>query len=276
MYLFCSKLNKPVYFRLINGNVADVTSMKLCLKEMQISNAILVADKGFYSNSNVQNLEKEGLQHLIPLHRNNKIIDYDPLKTDKFKRNKQFFVYQKRIIWYHEYEKDGRKYVTFLDERLRLEEEVDFLQRNEEEVKAYSGDELMEKMLAFGTLTFVYRTNSPKTAQELYEIYKQRNEIEVMFDSYKNFLEADKTYMQNRYVLDGWLFVNFIAMIAYYKLFDRLRGANLLNKISPKDILEWSKSVYQHRIVGENGWAVSSIPTKYRNIFARIEVAALT
>jgi hypothetical protein len=36
--------------------------------------------------------------------------------------------------------------------------------------------------------------------------------------------------MQNRHVLEGWLFANFIAMIAYYKLFERLRKAELLKK----------------------------------------------
>ena len=66
------------------------------------------------------------------------------------------------------------------------------------------------------------KKGSPKVEktveQTVYKSYKQRNEIKVMFDSYKNCLEADKTYMQNRYVLEGWLFANFIAMIAYYKL----------------------------------------------------------
>ncbi|GHT99735.1 hypothetical protein FACS1894126_6020 [Alphaproteobacteria bacterium] len=52
-------------------------------------------------------------------------------------------------------------------------------------------------MSTFGTLTLTYDTKIPKTPEELYEIYKQRNEIETMFDAYKNFLEADKTYMQN-------------------------------------------------------------------------------
>lgn len=28
----------------------------------------------------------------------------------------------------------------------------------------------------------------------------------VMFDSYKNCLAADVSYMQNRYVMEGWLF----------------------------------------------------------------------
>ena len=51
--------------------------------------------------------------------------------------------------------------------------------------------------------------------QTVYESYKQRGEIETMFDSYKNYLDADVSYMQNRYVLEGWLFANFIAMIYY-------------------------------------------------------------
>ena len=42
---------------------------------------------------------------------------------------------------------------------------------------------------------------------------KQRGEIEVMFDSYKNYLDADVSYMQNRYVMEGWLFANFIAIL---------------------------------------------------------------
>jgi len=43
-----------------------------------------------------------------------------------------------------------------------------------------------------------------------------------MFDRYKNFLDADVAYMQDRHVMEGWLFANFIVMIAYYKIYVRL------------------------------------------------------
>jgi hypothetical protein len=77
-------------------------------------------------------------------------------------------------------------------------------------------------------------TGKRKTIEQIiYESYKQRNEIEVMFDSYKNYLDADVSYMQNRYLLEGWLFANFLAMIAYYKLYARLLQAELLSKHSP-------------------------------------------
>jgi hypothetical protein len=86
---------------------------------------------------------------------------------------------------------------------------------------------LDEKLHTFGTLTL--SINTDVDPRELYEKYKQHNEIEVMFDSYKNFLKADRIYMQNRMVLEGWLMANFLAMIAYYKLHRKLVEAKELN-----------------------------------------------
>ena len=98
------------------------------------------------------------------------------------------------------------------------------------------------------------RSQEKQLEQTVYESYKQRNEVEIMFDSYKNYLDADVSYMQNRYVLEGWLFANFIAMIAYYKLYVRLRQANLLSKYSPKDIIELSKAISELLLCRERAW----------------------
>ncbi|GHT94310.1 hypothetical protein FACS1894122_10790 [Alphaproteobacteria bacterium] len=95
-----------------------------------------------------------------------------------------------------------------------------------------------------------------------------------MFDSYKNFLGADKTYMQNRFVLEGWILVNFIAMIAYYKLYDRLKNAKMLTKFSPKDIIQTAKATYQLKINGV--WHRSEMTKKTQGIFKKIDVGDLT
>jgi hypothetical protein len=274
MYIFSAELKKPVYFRLINGNITDISSMSLCVKEMGVQNVVFIADKGFYSEQNVKLLEDQQLRYVIPLRRNNPAIDYTPLAQPDFKKNLAYFVYQKRIIWHYQYEVNGRRFVTFLDERLRVEEEQDYLQRIETQPELYSKDGYFEKLHRFGTLTITRNTRKTDNAQQLYEIYKQRNEIEIMFDSYKNFLKADITYMQNRHVLEGWLFANFIAMIAYYKLFDRLRKAELLTKESPKDIIEMAKAVYQLRIRG--AWNRSEIPKRIQKIFKKIDIDSLT
>ena len=76
--------------------------------------------------------------------------------------------------------------------------------------------------------------------------------------------------MQNRYVLEGWLFANFIAMIAYYKLYSRLLQAEMLSKYSPKDMIELAKAVYKMKI--RNQWHLSEITKKTQGIFAKIKI----
>ena len=289
MYLFSSKMKQPVYYRMINGNITDVKSMVLCIKEFGQNEVIYIADKGFYSKDNIEMLNKENLQYIIPLRRNNPLIDFSILRQSDFKRKLKFFSYQNRIIWYYSCTKDGTLIITFLDEYLRVSEENDYLNRTKTHPEKYSIDSYYEKLSGFGTLSVVYKivededegkgkgkkqktkaANEIPEPQIIYETYKTRNEVEVMFDSYKNFLDADVAYMQNRHVMEGWLFANFIAMIAYYKLYVRLKLANKLAKYSPKDIIELAKSIYKLRCRGE--WWISETTAKTDELFKKIEL----
>lgn len=271
MYIFSAQMKQPVYYRLINGNITDVKSMKKCVEELNAKNVVFIADKGFYSNANVANLRKNLLHYIIPLYRNNRLIDYKPLQKANFKKVvKNYFTYQKKIIWYYQYKNEGQKLITYLNENLRVEEETDYLLRTKTHPDKYTENDFFEKLPRFGTLTLVNHLPKKCTAQALYEAYKQRNEIETMFDAYKNFLEADKTYMQNRYVMEGWLMSNFIAMIAYYRLYKLLKDAKLLSNNSPKDIVEISKSIYQTKI--RDQWQTSEITKKITDLFKKIKI----
>jgi transposase len=274
MYLFSAQLKQPVYFRLINGNITDSKSMSLCVKEMNIKDVIYIADKGFFSAQNIRELNQENLQYIIPLHRNNKLIDFGPLLKANFKKElKTYFIYQERVIWYYQYERDSMKLITFLDEKLQIKEESDYLQRIVSKPEEYSIEKYYEKLTGFGTLTHTYSIIENLNADQIYQAYKQRNEIETMFDGYKNFLKADIMYMRDRNVLEGWLAANFIAMIAYYRLFTRLKNAKLLNNFSPKDIIETAKSIYKMKISGN--WHLSEITVKTNDLFKKIEIGNL-
>jgi hypothetical protein len=293
MYLFSAQMKQPIYYRLINGNITDVKSMSLCINEMNIRDKVVfIADKGFFSAENVAKMEAEKLSYIIPLQRNNSLIDYSPLQRAEFKKEMQYFIFQDRIIWHYSYQNGNYKMITFLDEMLRINEERDYLSRVTTHPETHSKNGFDEKLHRFGTLTIVYdvkiqmnnetkqketkrkikkKTEIKKTfEQTVYESYKQRNEIEVMFDSYKNCLDADVSYMQNRYVLEGWLFANFLAMIACYKLYVRLREAEMLSKYSPKDIIELSKAIYKMKIRGV--WNRSEITQKHQKLFAKIGI----
>ena len=289
MYLFSAQMKQPVYYRMLGGNITDVKSMSLCIKEMDVKDKVVfIADKGFFSAENISAMDEENLSYIIPLQRNNSLIDYSPLQRGEFEKETDYFLFQDRVIWYYSYQKDGYDLITFLDDKLRVEEKRDYLSRIETHPDKYSKNAFDEKLHRLGTMTIVYKIEKQldsnentkkrkkknekiKTAeQKVYECYKQRNEIEVMFDSYKNYLQADVSYMQNRYVLEGWLFANFIAMIAYYKLYMRLRQAELLSKYSPKDIVEQSKAIYKMKIRGQ--WYCSEMTKKTMDLFAKIGV----
>ena len=292
MYLFSAQMKQPVYYRLVNGNITDVKSMSLCLKEMNVKDRVIfIADKGFFSAENIAGMEEENLSYIIPLQRNNSLIDFSPLRRNDFKKEMQYFIFQGRIIWYYSYQKEDCKLITFLDEALRIKEERDYLSRIDTHPESYSKNKFDKKLHCFGTLTMVYKIDKQEDCnqskfkqkkrnrkmvreipveQTVYESYKQRNEIEIMFDSYKNYLDADVSYMQNRYVLEGWLFANFIAMMAYYKLYIRLRQAELLTKYSPKDIVELSKAICKVKIRGE--WHQAEMTEKTKKLFAKIEI----
>ncbi|MDR0833127.1 MAG: transposase [Candidatus Symbiothrix sp.] len=289
MYLFSAQMKQPVYYRLINGNITDVKSMSLCINEMKIKNKVVfIADKGFFSADNIAVMDAENLSYIIPLHRNNSLIDFSPLEKPNFKKELKYFIFQERIIWYYSYQNGDYNLITFLDEALRIKEERDYLSRIETHPENYSREGFDKRLNHFGTLTIVHKVDNQtnddnkskkgkkKPAKEkaieqiIYESYKQRNDVEVMFDSYKNYLDADVSYMQNRYVMEGWLFANFLAMIAYYKLYARLLQAELLAKHSPKDIIELSKAIYKLKI--RNTWLLSEITQKAQRLFAKIQI----
>jgi transposase len=93
MYLFSTQMKQPVYYRLINGNITDVKSMSLCIKEMNIKDSVVfIADKGFFSKDNIEMMKEEHLSYIIPLHRNNSLIDFSPLQRSNFKKEMQDFI----------------------------------------------------------------------------------------------------------------------------------------------------------------------------------------
>jgi hypothetical protein len=267
MYLFSAKMKLPVYYRLLGGNIVDVAAMALCVEEMGLSDVVYIADKGFYSAANVAMLEARHLRYIIPVRRDNRQIDYSPLEDGEFKAKHGRFVWQGRIIWCYRHEAGGQAFVTYLDDRLRVEEEQDYLVRITTHPDAYTEEGYRERLRRFGTLTLTYHLEGERGPEEVYTAYKRRNEIEMMFDSYKNFMKGDVTYMQNRYVLEGWLFANFLAMMAWYKLYDKLREAKLLGNYSPKDMIEMSKTVYKLRIGGT--WRLAEVTAKLRKLLVK-------
>ena len=267
LLIFSHDRMKPVYFRLLPGAIRDVSSIKATIAEGKISNALFVGDKGFHSFGNVEMFEKEKLQYILPLKRNNSDINYEVLKTQDRQKFDSSFFFQNRLIWFKEGKtREGRRVVLFFDQKLRVDEERSFLDRIHKlpKEKKEEKDQLLanfyEKQFELGTITVI--TNNDNTAEKLYQFLKARANIEIAFDTFKNILEADKTYMRTNEHMYGWMFVNFIALQMYYLIYGILTSKELLSHYSPKDILMHFSKVYKVRVADRE--TISEIPKTTR------------
>lgn len=233
LYIYSSSLQQPVFYRLFPGNVREVRSFKLCLQESGIANAVIIADKGFYSQDNVALLENEHLQFILPVKRDNKLIDYNLLQGNDL----SYFKYESRYVWHNQLQINQKQYLyLFRDESLRLQETNDYLDRIDSSPETHSHEGFKQRVDRFGSLALLSNLDNTKPEQ-IYSTYKSRNNVEVMFDGIKNVLHADKTYMQNEDALQGWMFVNHIALQWYYIIYQLLKKSELIKRYSVRDFL---------------------------------------
>ena len=252
MCLFSVGQQMPMYYRLLPGNIKDVSAFKISLIESGVSDAIVIIDKGFASESNIEALEKEELKFIIPLPRDSKLIDYEKLIVGDKSKFDGFFKYEGRFIWYYSYKADKtdnddkadednkkenkiKNITVFLDDELRNGEVRDFLNRVDDSVKNYTIEKFHQKQHAFGTIALL--ENTEKQARNVYVDYKTRGQVETMIDALKNIVDADRTFMQNPQTLEGWMFINLIALKWYYRILNLLKENELNKKYSPMDLL---------------------------------------
>ena len=182
-------------------------------------------------------------------------------------------MYEDRYIWHYNIADDRKTSITlFLDEELRHQEVKDFLHRIDNKVANYTIEKYHDKQHAFGTLSII--GSSGKSAREIYETYKIRGQVETMIDALKNVVEADRTYMQNQTTLEGWMFVNLIALKWYYIVLNLLKEHNLNKEYSPADFLLFLKEVKMVKI--NDNWQRAEIIEKTAGIMRKLKMGHIT
>ena len=269
MYIYSADSRMPVYYKLLPGNIREVKAFKNSLLEAGLHKAVVIADKGFYSEANTTLLLEEHLSFILPLRRDNALIDYAAIKTNSFKKGANFFIHEKRPVWHASQKMDnGLMLHLFLDEPLRVKEENDYLLRISTHPESHSVEKYHLKKDHFGTIALL--TNLATTGQDAYQTYKTRMAIEVMFDGMKNILDADHTYMQNEQTLQGWMFVNHITLQWYQHLYIELKTKNLLKKISVNDYIQLLTDV-KKVLINEN-WYLNEFTNDTRKLIEKLKI----
>lgn len=271
LYLFSTDIKMPAYYRILPGNISGVKALKLTIDEAGLQDCTVIGDKGFYSNANVIKLEKSGLSYVLPMRRNSTYAQYSRLKSREYSEAYDgHFIHKKRPIYYYTYKHNERNCIMFYDQLLEQSEAKDYLLRLEAEKKGYSIKGFEERQLAFGTMLVITNIEDP-SPEDIYQKYKTRMEVETMFDALKNILEADSSYMQSDEAFKAWMFINHIALMLYYRLYNLLRKKDLLKSLSPKDILLALSSIYKVRI--KKSWQLSEVTSKTDKMLKKLKLA---
>ena len=269
LFIYSATLKIPVYYRIVPGNIREVKAFKLTLQDSGIKDAVVIADKGFYSEGNVIELEREDLQYIIPLRRSSTLIDYTPIDKPQKQGFQGYFKFHNRYIWYYSYQVNNRIIHCYLDEHLRAREEHDYLTRIETHPETHTIDDFYCKNVRFGTLAIL--TNlTHASPEEIYTNYKSRNNIEIMIDAMKNVLKADSSYMRNQTALEGWMFITFIALQWYYRIYKLLSEKQLLSKFSPQDLLMHLTEIKKVKI--NDSWHTSEITSKTQKLLEKLNI----
>src|SRR5262249_15134808 len=134
----------------------------------------------------------------------------------------------------------------FTDELMMANEKKDFISRMKKHPHEYSDEKFKAHLPSFGTLSLI--TNEKESSETVYLNYKSRAGIEILFDGAKNILGNDYTYMQNDEALQGWIFINHLALQVHHKIYWFLKSKKLLHKYSIRDFIEYLSDVKKVRI----------------------------
>lgn len=252
--LLCSANDgMPTMIRAIPGSVRDITSLYNSIREIGLEGKTLILDRGFYSDDLMKFLIEKHLSFVVPARRNSTLYDY-------LIRVNMHFLYRDRLI------KCGKRKINdyyiylFEDASMKVEEEMTlYTLFDKNKINKIQLDEDIEKA---GSILIVSDLDIEE--KDVFLLYKKRDGVEKLFDTYKSTLNADILYLHDNESVFGHLFVSFLSLYGYCKLENILRKADIIDKYSPLDLLEYYSKVYKMDFDGR--CLISEVPKKVRDL----------
>jgi transposase len=243
----------PTMIRSLPGSVKDIKTLYLSINELDIGGKILILDRGFFSEGAIKFLGGKDTSYVLPIKRNSRYYD------TRIHLN-EYFSYHGRLIKCGKRKHNDFYLYLFEDQELRLEEQKTLYRKlDEHEIDRKKIDEGMKKA---GKILIVSDMDLEK--QEIYHLYKKREVVEKMFDTYKTVLNADKLYLQDDESVFGHVFIAFLSLYIHCKLEQLLKKAKLNHKISPIDLLYKYSKVYHFEMGGRG--MITEVPKKVMDL----------
>jgi len=233
LLIYSTDKGVPVMIKAMPGSIRELKSLKNIIKELKIKDCVLVLDRGYGSNYLPELMEEKEAKYIVCLQRGFKIIDYET-------KMEGVFIYRGRGIRWGKKEKEGKWVYLYEDVKLKSEEETEYIREITEGKRDMSKYE--EEKKKFGK--FALLSNINKSGEEIYKMYKDREEVELAFDAMKNELENDKIYLLETEGVYGYFFISFISLYLYFRILGMLRESGLIERMSVEEVLHELSKVY--------------------------------
>ncbi|MCQ2071425.1 MAG: transposase, partial [archaeon] len=219
---------EPLYSKALFGSVRDVKSLVSCIKEMRHRDVVLVADRGFYSESNLEMLKSSGLGFAIPVRRNSDY--YNQVSTNEF----DAFVWRDRVIRFGKRTLDnGNTIYRFQNMEMSSNEEQNSMKKYLD--GKITQDEFLHLKERMGHMVVV--SNLDREPEWIYSLYKRRDSVEKDFRRMFEVLGADSLGVSDTSTARGMLFVLTLAVRLRVRLKNAIQKAGLGSDYSVDDVL---------------------------------------
>lgn len=128
---------------------------------------------------------------------------------------------------------DGFYYYLFKDLRRAAKEESDYVSGKKPD--DFDGLKYSERKMTFGTICFV--SNMDLDIRDVYEYYRTRWEIEIVFRMYKGILSLNTTREHDNYSTIGSEFVNYLSEIMVCRMKNRIQEKGLFKDFTFQDVM---------------------------------------
>jgi transposase len=220
------KDKKPLFYRYLPGNITDVSTLTQTIEELSklgVKNSYILIDSGYFSENNIRNLYKQNIDFLsrLPASRReykrlirHKTTDLESIKYATKFGNRGLFIKREIIDLY------GKKAYAYivLDPTRKGKEINQLLIQHFDDPNSKEIDEL--KFSKSGIMILV--SSNPIHKKDIVASYYMRQSIEQIFGYCKADLSILPIRRHNEDTIRGYLFLQFLALIFYLNLSEKL------------------------------------------------------
>jgi hypothetical protein len=216
----------PIYFRVVAGNIVDVSTLRTTISEIKSFNIDIkyaVLDAGYYSEENVKFLYANNINFVTRMV-SNRIIAKELIGAHfhEIINMNNHVVHNGRLLFVKKFDINlhGHKGYAYIavDQQKRHDETVALVNNNSTKSKKtrLTNEQLEIESKLLGT--FILISSIDLEISEILPYYSSRNYIEQIFDVSKNNAMLLPIRVHSVHGVMGHILINFLTVISYMKM----------------------------------------------------------